>query len=185
MHFFKDFGQVGALKNFSILNFEKVVTTVTREVNEDAGVCVGLKSHVFWILSRIAPSKKVQNGLVRQVIRFEIHFNIITIEVFSSVQKHFNGTRRLIPWITRMILRQHQYDSIVWHALRLEVLINGHDIASMPVVEIELRGTHQHIEVVLILCVQGRGGAEEKGTNEEEQEMQNVGRHWVFKLINQ
>ena len=180
MHFFKDFGQVGALKNFSILNFEKVVATVTREVNENAGVGVGLQPHVFRILSSITPSKKVQYRLVRQVISFEIHFNIITIEVFSSSQKHFNCTRRIIPWITSMVLRQHQYNPIIWYTLLLKVLINGQDIASMPVVEIELRSTHQHIEVVLILCIQGRGGAEENGRNEEEQEMQDVGRHWIF-----
>ena len=153
MHFFEDFGQVGALQNFSILNFEKVVATMARKVNEDARVSIGLQPHVFRVLSRVAPSKKIQNRLIRQVIRFEIHFNIVTIEVFSSSQKHLNRTRSIIPWIASMILRQHQYNPIIWYALLLKVLIDSHDIASVPIVEIELRSTHQHVEIVLVLGI--------------------------------
>jgi hypothetical protein len=85
VHLFVNFLKVLRLQNLCVLNFEKVLATMSIEVYEYFRLGVGLQLLGLREIWGVSASKQVQNCFVSKIFSLVVNLNIIAVEVFSMV----------------------------------------------------------------------------------------------------
>ena len=137
IHFVEHLGEVSRLNQFGVLNLKKVLSAVTVEINEY--FCLGSRLQLLRLrkILIIPPPHHIQNRLITQILRLVIDLDVLTVQILNVVSFDEEGAGLVVSWITNMTLRQKEQNLIVSDTTLLEVIIKYHDVARVPVVEVE------------------------------------------------
>ena len=138
MHFIKDFGEVLGMNDLCVLDFEKVLPTMTIHIYEEFGAFIPLHSFTLRHPCVIPAPDQVKYGFICEILCLIVNFDILTINVLSIFQFEVYLSREWVSSITSVVLRKHENDAVVWHSHLFQVLVYRECVARVSIVEVEL-----------------------------------------------
>ena len=146
MHFIKDFGEVLGMNDLCVLDFEKVLPTMTIHIYEEFGALIPLHSFPLRHSCVIPAPDQVKYGFICKILSLIVNFNILTINVLSIFQIEVYLPRVWISSIASVIFWKHENYAVVWHSHLFKVLVYRESVARVSIVEVEFRTRKQDVE---------------------------------------
>ncbi|KAG6542106.1 hypothetical protein Mapa_016458 [Marchantia paleacea] len=113
IHLSKSVSQIIALYIFSILEFQKLITSMTCHVKQNVAFLISEKPLRSWHRSIMSTRQQAQKILYRHFVASVIHLHVVTVEVESMIFIVENLSRVFISGIAGHIIGEHQNDMVI------------------------------------------------------------------------
>jgi hypothetical protein len=143
-HLLKGVGKIERANFLSVLKLEKLISTMTRHVNQDVASIIGKEALASRHLGANTISQEANEVLDSDLIATVIHLDVVAVEIDGAIGVAVDGSGEGIARVTSHIIGKHENDLGVGNTETLDSSVHGEDIGEVAVVEPEPRCADQN-----------------------------------------